>query len=133
MKNLITLITLLSFLPGCASLNDSLIAGATLGAATGGLMGNSQGTGSDRHRSTNNGLLIGAALGAGIGYLAYKSKKDKKAQQQQQSLMKDSKESTPLLTRPKIKRVWVEDKIQGQRLIRGHWEYIIEEQSTWSR
>ena len=44
-----------------------------------------------------------------------------------------AEEMTPLLTRPKVKRVWVEDKVQGKRFIRGHWEYIIEEQSEWSR
>ncbi|USN48494.1 MAG: hypothetical protein H6626_05225 [Pseudobdellovibrionaceae bacterium] len=133
MKNLIILLTLLSLLPGCASLKDSLITGAAVGAASGGLMGNAHSRGHERHKNTNKGLLIGAALGAGIGYLAYKTNKNKKAKEQKQKLLTSSKETIPLLTRPKIKRVWVEDKIQGKRFIRGHWEYVIEEQSTWSQ
>lgn len=128
MKNIFTIFVSLAFLSGCASLKKSLLTGATIGAVGGGLIGNAQGQGSSRNRSTNNGLLIGAALGAGIGYLAHKNNTNKLTQTQ----LKIHEEDTPLLTRPKVKRIWVEDKIQGRRFIKGHWEFVIEEQSEWS-
>ena len=131
MKKVILFMSLLSITAGCASLKESLITGTAIGATGGGLLGNSLGTGDERHRNTNKGLLIGAALGAGLSYLAYQEKQNKKIVEQKQ-LLTNSKNDTPLLTRPKIKRVWVDDKIQGKRFVRGHWEYVIEEQSQWS-
>ena len=131
MRNIILLLTFLSLTSGCASIRDSMITGTTIGAAAGGLIGNAKGTGSERNRNTNKGFLIGAALGAGISYLAHKTN-EKKKMLESQNLPSGEKNEVPLLTRPKIKRVWVEDKIQGKRFIRGHWEYVIEEQSEWS-
>ena len=43
---------------------------------------------------------------------------------------------TPFVVRlktPEEGETTIEDKVQGKRFIRGHWEYIIEEQSEWSR
>lgn len=42
------------------------------------------------------------------------------------------KEIDPQLTRPIIKKIWVEDNIVGDRYIMGHWEYQIERNSSWS-
>jgi|SaaInlStandDraft_6_1057023.scaffolds.fasta_scaffold21631_2 uncharacterized membrane protein YebE (DUF533 family) len=116
---------------GCATMKESLITGATIGASGGALIGNSRGTGAERHRNTNKGLLIGALIGTGISYLAFKDKKKKK--HRKTSKNKIPINNVPQLTRPKVKRVWVEDKIQGKRFIKGHWEYIILEQSNWSQ
>jgi len=127
MKRLILIPTLVLSLSGCASLKDSLIAGAGAGAATGGLIGNASGK---NGRSTLNGALIGAAIGAGISYLGYKDKKKKTQEKQVKALEKTN--DTPLITQPKIKRIWVEDKISGKRFIKGHWEFVIEENSEWS-
>lgn len=127
MKKVFLVPTLVLSLSGCASLSDSLITGAGAGAAAGGLMGNASGK---NGRSTLNGALIGAAVGAGISYLAYKDRKKKTQENQIKSL--DTTNDTPLITQPKIKRIWVEDKINGKRFIKGHWEFVIEENSEWS-
>lgn len=46
---------------------------------------------------------------------------------------KDSLESqTPSLTAPKVRRVWVPAKIEGDKYIDGHYMYVIEKTSSWS-
>ena len=64
---------------------------------------------------------------ASIKEMITKSKASKKP-----SEAVEKKEEAPLLTQPKVKRVWVKDKVQGKRFIKGHWEYIIKEQSVWN-
>ena len=58
MKKFILFAALSIFASGCASMKESLITGAAVGAAGGGLLGNSHGTGSERHRNTNKGAAI---------------------------------------------------------------------------
>ena len=43
------------------------------------------------------------------------------------------KDKSPLLTRPTVKKKWVKDKIEGNRYIEGHWEYVIEKNSKWTK
>ncbi|MCB0369034.1 MAG: hypothetical protein KDD45_06160 [Bdellovibrionales bacterium] len=131
MKNSITFFILASLLTGCASMKESLLTGAGAGLVLGAAMGNAQGKGDSRNRSTNNGAIIGALLGAGIGYLGHKSKL-KELEKKGLNAHK-TENDVPLLTQPKIKRIWVDDKVQGKRFIKGHWEYTIEEQSVWSK
>ena len=45
----------------------------------------------------------------------------------------DAKEDVPFLTKAKVKKKWVKDEIKGKKYITGHWIYIIEEQSEWSK
>lgn len=120
-----------SLMTGCASMKESLITGVSVGAVSGAALGNSHGSGRSRDKSTRNGAIIGALLGAGFSYLAHKDKKEKLHKVQQTRI--GNKNDVPLLTQPKVKRVWVEDKVNGKRFIKGHWEYIIEEQSSWSQ
>lgn len=127
--NKIWLLILLSTSLGCSSLKKSLITGVAIGGSGGALMGNSKGVGNDRRRNTNKGLIIGSLLGAGISYLAHKDKNKKKLIKIKES---QGESKSPLLTKPKIKRIWVKDNVQGKRFIKGHWEYVIEEQSVWS-
>ena len=37
----------------------------------------------------------------------------------------------PGLNGPEVRRVWVPDKIEGNKLIKGHFIYIIKKNSTW--
>lgn len=131
MKKIFLFLVLTSFVTGCASMKESLITGVSIGAVGGAALGNSQGTGRDREKSTRNGAMIGALLGAGISYLAHQDKKEKLQKIQQSNL--DNKNDIPFLTQPKVKRIWVEDKVNGKRYVKGHWEYVIEEQSSWSQ
>lgn len=39
----------------------------------------------------------------------------------------------PSLTSPKVTRVWVPDKIEGDKYIEGHWVWVLERGSTWSQ
>ena len=131
MKKTILLLTITGLLVGCASMKDSLLTGAGAGLVAGAAIGNAKGRGDSRNRSTNNGAIIGALLGAGIGYLGHKSKLKELEKKGLNS--EKTKNKVPLLTQPKIKRIWVDDKVQGKRFIKGHWEYVIEEQSVWSQ
>lgn len=38
----------------------------------------------------------------------------------------------PKLLSPKVRRVWVPEKIEGDKYFDGHYMYIIEKQTTWS-
>jgi hypothetical protein len=40
---------------------------------------------------------------------------------------------TPFLTSPKVRKVWVPEKIEGDKLIEGHWMWVLERTSTWSQ
>lgn len=44
-----------------------------------------------------------------------------------------SKDNVPSLTAPEVRRVWVPEKIEGTRFIDGHYEYIIDKPSVWSK
>jgi len=135
MKKLTTYLIIALFFSGCSTLEKSIVAGATSGAAGGALIGNRQGAGPDRGKHTLNGALFGAAFGGLIGWLAYKSKMKKDRSKLVSRMKKSNKKNnqTPLLTMPKIKRVWVDDKIQGKKFVKGHWEFVIEENSIWSK
>lgn len=39
----------------------------------------------------------------------------------------------PPLSEPKIKSIWVEEQIRGNRLVEGHYECVIEEPSKWEK
>ena len=131
MKKIILLYLTSIALMGCSSMNKSMLAGTAIGGAMGAAIGNQQGRGDNRNKKTNNGLLIGSAIGLAIGYLAGSEKQKKLGKN---SLAQEKvKDDAPLLTMPKIKRVWVDDKISGKRFVKGHWEFIIEENSVWSR
>ena len=127
----LTFLILANLLLGCASMKESLITGTSIGLLTGAAIGNTQGEGDSRNRTTNNGAMLGSLIGAGIGYLGHKGKL-KELQKRSASSNKE-KNMGPLLTQPKIKKIWIEDKVQGKRFIKGHWEYIIQEQSVWNQ
>lgn len=41
----------------------------------------------------------------------------------------------PKLTKPVVKRIWVKDSISddGTEYAEGHWKYILENKSVWSK
>ena len=131
MKRPLIIFVVAGQLIGCASMKESLMTGAGVGLATGAALGNAQGRGDSRDKATRNGAIIGALLGAGLGYLGHKNKL--KELEKKGLKAEKTQNDVPLLTQPKIKRIWVEDKVQGKRFIKGHWEYVIEEQSVWSQ
>lgn len=45
---------------------------------------------------------------------------------------KDENKS-PALTTPKVRKVWVPEKIEGDKYIEGHWMWVLERGTTWSQ
>lgn len=37
------------------------------------------------------------------------------------------------LTSPKVRKVWVPEKIEGDKYIEGHWMWVLERTTTWSQ
>ena len=109
-------------------MGESVGLGAAIGGGTGALIGNQMGSGRTRDASTLQGLAIGAGVGALIGYLGkhYEKKKEDKL-----PAVPDVK-GTPMLTAPKVRRVWVPAAIEGEKYIDGHYIYVIEKSSSWS-
>jgi hypothetical protein len=47
----------------------------------------------------------------------------------------DARSNVPKLTKPVVKRVWVPEKIEenGSVFEEGHWRYLLQHNSNWSR
>lgn len=45
---------------------------------------------------------------------------------------KDDNKS-PALTSPKVRKVWVPEKIEGEKYIEGHYMWILEKTTSWSQ
>jgi hypothetical protein len=119
------MISTLLLLNGCATVGKSVVLGAAVGGLAGGVIGQSQ--------NPQGGGAVGMAVGAGIGslisYLAFKEKAAKSSNDQPKPLENDF----PFLTKPKLRSIWVPDKIEGNQYIKGHYIYIIEDPGTWSK
>ena len=44
-----------------------------------------------------------------------------------------SNDKSPALTSPKVRKVWVPEKIEGDKYIEGHWMWVLERTTTWSQ
>lgn len=121
-----TLFIISFLLCSCASVERSTLLGGLIGGSAGAMLGSASGNGSQ-------GTLIVGTLGAGIGsligYSAFKSKQAKEQRNVKDNLQ-DSK--SPSLTTPKVRRVWVPARIEGDKYMDGHYMYVIEKTSTWS-
>lgn len=114
-------------LNACATAPQSSALGAAIGGVAGGIIGQNH---SQNSQGTAVGLAVGAGLGALMGYLAYK---DKAAKPPKDESLKKIEEQFPALTKPKLRAVWVPDKIEGNKYIRGHYIYVIEDAGSWSK
>jgi hypothetical protein len=45
----------------------------------------------------------------------------------------DGSANVPKLKRPEVRRVWVPDQIVGDEYITGHWKYVLEKNSVWTK
>ncbi len=117
------------YLCSCSTLKDSVLLGGGIGATAGGVAGNSIGT---ANGNTNAGTLIGAGsgllLGALIGYSSFKNG-EKPSQNLKSESTSDPK--TPSLSAPVVRKIWVPAKIENNKFIDGHFEFVIERQSVW--
>lgn len=123
------LLSSLLFLNGCSTVGKSVMLGATVGGITGGAMGNSQ--------NPQGGGVVGMAIGAGIGglisYLAFKEKEKKSTSDKSNSTSKSVEDEFPFLTKPKIRSVIIPDTIEGNKFIKSHKVYILEDAGSWSK
>jgi hypothetical protein len=78
------------------------------------------------------GLGIGAVFGGTMGFLVHKDKEDKE-RLAKLGTKKADEPKTPSLTSPEVRRVWVPEKIDGNKFIEGHYMYLIEHNSVWTR
>lgn len=116
-------------LSGCASIERSTLLGASIGAAAG------TGIGLAAEKSAGS-ALIGAGIGAlfmgTMGYLAHKDKERKDAMMNRSSKDRNASKE-PMLTKPEVRRIWVPEKIEDGKYYEGHFMYIIEKPSAWSK
>ncbi|MGE4133303.1 MAG: hypothetical protein AB7F86_16790 [Bdellovibrionales bacterium] len=127
MKNLILILVPL-ILTACTTVEKSIALGAAVGGTAGGAIGNKDGT-YNRDKATVQGVAIGAILGGLIGYAAHKDK----SKTQNTPIEKVGLEpKAPSLTAPRVRRVFVPARIEGDKYIDGHYEYVIEKATGWS-
>lgn len=121
---------------GCSTMGKSVGLGSAIGAGTGAAIGGilSQ-DGKYRTRNVIIGAGVGAVAGGFAGNAIHESnEKDKELAylKGKEAQRKSSKTGTPpSLQQPKVEAVWVESKVQGNRYIEGHFEYIITEPTRW--
>jgi hypothetical protein len=110
---------------GCASMEKSVVFGGVVGAAAG------TGAGLLNQKSVGSGLIgagIGAVLGGALAFLIHKDPPKEVVSDKEK---KDEK--VPSITTPDVRRVWVPEKIEGSKFIDGHFEYVIDRPSVWSK
>lgn len=56
-----------------------------------------------------------------------------KTKQDQPSNSNKSDNKSPALTTPTVRKVWVPEKIEGDKYIEGHWMWVLERTTTWSQ
>ena len=124
------LLLLLPLMSGCASIERSTL----LGAASMGALGTGVGIANERSvGSALIGLGIGAVVGGALGFAAHKDQESKRGQLLNPVLTKDFKDKVPAISTPEVRRVWVPEKIDGNKYIDGHYIYVIDRQAVWGK
>lgn len=128
LKELAAILTLPLMLNACSTAPKSILMGAVAGGAAGAGMGQAQ---SQNSGGTAVGALVGAGIGSLIGYLAFneKQKKDSSVSPKKEN----PEELIPFLTRPKIRSYIVPDTIEGNKYIKSHRVFILEDPGSWSK
>jgi hypothetical protein len=128
MKMKAVALALLLFLEGCATATKSTLLGAAIGVTAGGAIGQA---GSHNSTGTAVGALIGAGLGSLIGYAAYSDKQKKDANAKPK--VENGEDVTPFLTKPRVRSYIVPDTIEGNKYIKSHRVFILEDPGSWSK
>ncbi len=130
---LVYILSITIALSGCATTRDSVLLGAGIGAGTGALSGGLIGAGSDHDvRGALIGTAVGAASGALIGLLINNGNKKNSSTVSSTNSTAADLSGDPFLTKPEVRKVWVDDKVEDNQLIKGHYIYVIEKNSQWS-
>jgi hypothetical protein len=123
------LISSFLLLNGCSTVGKSVMLGATVGGLAGGAIGNSH----NPQGGGGVGMAIGAGIGSLISYLAFKEKEKKPAIDKSGPFPKSIEDDIPFLTRPKIRSVIIPDTIEGNKFIKSHKVYILDDAGSWSK
>lgn len=129
-KVLAAILTLPLLLNACSTAPKSILMGAVAGGAAGAGLGQAQ---SQNSGGTAVGALIGAGLGSLFGYLVFTDKQKKEANANADAKKESPEELVPFLTRPKIRSYIVPDTIEGNKFIKSHRVFILEDPGSWSR
>jgi hypothetical protein len=74
-------------------------------------------------------IASGALIGGVIGYFATKDKLQKSQVKPAEPLLN----FVPKIKRPEVRKVWVPDQISGDEYVSGHWKFVIDRPSVWSK
>ncbi len=113
-------------LNACATGTKSALLGGAIGGVAGGVVGQNQ---SQNTQGAAVGALVGAGIGSFIGYLAYKDKQKKDIKKPEAT----AEELEPFLTKPRIRSYIVPDTIEGNKYIKSHKVFILEDPGSWSK
>ena len=111
--------------------------GAGVGAGAGALIGGIADPGKNGEYRTRN-VIVGAGLGAMAGMVAGSAIYSQQEKAKKEAFLQGVKAGStpvsgamPALSQPKVETHWVEGKVQGNRYIEGHFEYVIVEPVRW--
>lgn len=134
---LIHLIALTLAMMGCATQNKSVGLGGALGAGTGAALGGIADPGKNGEYRTRN-VVVGAALGGMAGMIAGSVIHTETEKQKKEAFLKGrasapqaKQGAMPDMKSPRVETRWIEGRIQGNRYIEGHFEYVIVEPARW--
>ena len=125
-KKLALLLSYSLLFNACATAPKSTLMGALIGGAIGAGIGQSHSRNAD---GTAVGLLVGSGIGSLIGYQSYKDQQKKNVPNKAEN----PEEIIPFLTKPKIRSYIVPDTIEGNKFIKSHRVFILEDPGAWTR
>lgn len=125
MRKTLALALAATMLSACATVEKSTLLGGAIGGAVGAGIGQHS---SQNSQGTMIGLAVGAGLGSLIGYLSHKGKQSKAVKSEE-----NGDDLLPLLTKPKIRSIVVPDSIEGNKYIKSHRVFILEDAGSWSK
>jgi len=129
-KELAVILTLPLMLNSCSTAPKSILMGAVVGGVAGLGFGQTQSRSSE---DTATSTLVGAGLGSLLGYLVFTQKQKKDTNVSVNAKKENSEELPPFLTRPKIRSYVVPDTIEGNKFIKSHRIFILENPGEWSK
>ncbi len=114
-------------LSACSTATKSTLLGATIAGVVGGAIG-------QNHSHDSQGTAVGALIGAGLGSLiGYSSFNDSQKRDDKFTPAVKEEDLSPLLTKPRIRSYVVPDTIEGNKYIKSHRVFILEDPGSWSR
>ncbi len=125
-RKLILVLNFIFILNACATSPKSILMGAVAGSVVGAGLGQAQSRNSE---GTTVGAIGGLGLGSLIGYLSFIDQQKKNANDKNEN----PEDITPFLTKPKIRSYIVPDSIEGNKYIKSHRVFILEDPGSWSR